>query len=40
MAPWCVVVTTTTQLYSTKPELCAGSNPASVVSEARDGEDL
>ena len=37
-----VVVTTTAQLHSTKPELrfCAGSNPAYGVSEIRDGEDL
>ena len=37
-----VVVITTAQLYSTKPELtfCAGSNPARGVSEIRDGEDL
>ena len=37
-----VVVITTTQLHSTKPELrlCAGSNPACGVSEIRDGEDL
>ena len=36
------VVITTAQLYSTKSELrfCAGSNPASGVSEIRDGEDL
>ena len=34
-----VVVITTAQLHSTKPELrfCASSNP---VSEIRDGEDL
>ena len=41
---WClgVVVITTAQLHSTKPELrfCAGSNPARGVSEIRDGEDL
>ena len=41
---WCrgVVVITTAQLHSTKPELrfCAGSNPACSVSEIRDGEDL
>ena len=41
---WCrgVVVITTAQLHSTKPELrlCAGSNPAHGVSEIRDGEDL
>ena len=37
-----VVVITTAQLHSTKPELrfCAGSNPAREVSEIRDGEDL
>ena len=37
-----VVVITTAQLHSTKPELrfCAGSNPAGGVSEIRDGEDL
>ena len=37
-----VVVITTTQLHSTKPELrfCAGSKPARGVSEIRDGEDL
>ena len=37
-----VVVMTTTQLHSTKPELrfCADSNPARGVSEIRDGEDL
>ena len=37
-----VVVITTAQLYSTKPELrfCAGSNPACGVSEIQDGEDL
>ena len=36
-----VVVITTAQLHSTKPEhlLCAGSNPARD-SEIRDGEDL
>ena len=45
--PWCmwrlsVVVITTAQLHSTKPALsiCAGSNPASSVSEIRNGEDL
>ena len=51
--PWCntrytrlwrrgVVVITTAQLHSTKPELrfCAGSNRASGVSEIRDGEGL
>ena len=41
---WCrgVVVITTAQLHSTKPELrfCAGSNPACDVSEIRDGEDI
>ena len=41
---WCrgIVVITTAQLHSTKPELrfCAGSNPACRVSEIRDGEDL
>ena len=37
-----VVVITTAQLHSTKPELrfCAGSNPARGVSEIRVGEDL
>ena len=37
-----VVVITTSQLNSTKPEfrLCAGSNPACGVSEIRDGKDL
>ena len=37
-----VVVITTTQLPSTKPELrfCAGSIPACDVSEIRDNEDL
>ena len=37
-----VVVTTTAQLHSTKPELrfCAGSNPACGVLEICDGEDL
>ena len=37
-----VVVITTAQLHSTKPEIrfCAGSNPARGVSEIRDGEDL
>ena len=37
-----VVVITTAQLHSTKPELkfCAGSNPARGVSEIRNGEDL
>ena len=41
---WCrgVVVITTAQLHSTKPEprLYAGSNPARGVSEIPDGEDL
>ena len=37
-----VVIITTAQLHSTKPELrfCAGSNPVHGVSEIRDGEDL
>ena len=37
-----VVVITSAQLHSTKPELrfCAGSNPTHGVSEIRDGEDL
>ena len=37
-----VVVITTAQFHSTKPELryCAGSNPARGVSEICDGEDL
>ena len=37
-----VVVITTAQLHSTKPELrfCTGSNPARGVSGIRDGEDL
>ena len=37
-----VVVITSAQLYSTKPELrfCAGSNPARGVLEIRDGKDL
>ena len=37
-----VVVITTAQLHSTKPEFkfCAGSNPARDVSEIRDVEDL
>ena len=37
-----LVVITTEQLHSTKPELrfCAGSSPAGGVSEIRDGEDL
>ena len=36
-----VVVITTAQLHSTKPQLrfCAGSNPAHGVSEIHDGED-
>ena len=42
--PWpCgVVVITTAQFHSTKPELrfCAGSNPSCGVSEIHDGEDL
>ena len=41
---WCygVVVITTPQLHSTKPELgfCAGSNFARDVTEIRDGQDL
>ena len=41
---WCrgVVIITTAQLHSTKPELrfCTGSNPARDVSKIRDGEDL
>ena len=41
---WCygVVVITTVQLHSTKPELrfCTGSNPACGLSEICDGEDL
>ena len=41
---WCsgIVVITTAQLHSTKPEIrfCAGSNLARGVSEIRDGEDL
>ena len=50
VVPWCsgyqwrrgVVVITTAQLHSTKPEFrfCAGSNPASGVSEICNGEDL
>ena len=48
VAPWCsvvlwcrgVVIITTTQLHSTKPEFCAGSNPARSLSEIRDGKDL
>ena len=37
-----VVVITTTQLHSTKPELrfCAGSNPAHDVLAIHSGEDL
>ena len=37
-----VVVITTAELHSTKPELrlCTGSNPAGSVSDIRDGEDL
>ena len=37
-----VIVITTAQLHSTKPEFmfCAGSNPANGVSEIRDSEDL
>ena len=37
-----VVVITTAQIHSAKPELrfCAGSNPAWGMSEIRDGEDL
>ena len=37
-----VVVITTAQLHSTKPELrfCAGSNPARSVLDIHDGEDL
>ena len=37
-----IVVITTAQLHSTKPELrfCVSSNPADSVSEIRDGEDL
>ena len=37
-----VVVITTVQFYSTKPEFrfCRGSNPACGMSEIRDGEDL
>ena len=37
-----VVVITTAQLHSTKPELrfCAGSNPARGVSEICNGENL
>ena len=44
VAPWyCgVVLITTAQLHSTKPELrfFVGSNPARNISEIRDGEDL
>ena len=34
-----ILVITSAQLHSTKPELrfCAGSNPAAAVSEIRDG---
>ena len=37
-----VVVITTAQVHSTKPEIgfCTGSNPAPGVSEIRDDEDL
>ena len=37
-----VVVITTAQLHSTKPELrfCAGSNPACGMSEIPDGKEL
>ena len=37
-----VVVITTAQLHSTKPQLrlCSGSNPARGMWEIRDGEDL
>ena len=37
-----VVVITTAQIHSSKPELrfCAGSNPARGVSDICDGEDL
>ena len=37
-----VVVITTAQLHSTKPEIrfCAGSNPTRGMSEIRDGQDL
>ena len=37
-----VVLITTAQLHSTKPELrfCAGSNPAHSVWEIRNGDDL
>ena len=37
-----VVVVTTAQLHSTKPELrfCAGSNPARGLSDIRDDQDL
>ena len=41
---WCrgVVVITTAQLHSTKPELrfCGGSNPPRSMSEIHDGEGL
>ena len=44
MVPWCrgVVIITTAQLHSTKPELrfCAGSSPARGMSEIRNGDDL
>ena len=44
MVPWCcgVVIITTAQLHSTKPELrfCACSSPARGMSEIRDGDDL
>ena len=45
VAPWrrgVVVVITTAQLHSTKPELrfCVGSNPAHSMLEIREGEDL
>ena len=51
MAPWCsgmvswhheVVVITTAQLHSTKPELwfCTDSNPARGVSQICNSEDL
>ena len=37
-----ILVITTAQLHSTKPELrlCTGSSPNRIVSEIRDGEDL
>ena len=35
-----VVVITTVQLHSTKPDLCTGSDPTRGVSEIRDGEDV